>query len=64
VARERVLGQLRNVEHAHRREILGATLDVGLACDQVDLPRRDAREVATSAHPPRLLESPLERGVG
>jgi hypothetical protein len=63
VARERVRGQLRNVELAHHREILGAAMEVGLACDLVDLPRLDAREVATSSEQ-GLLESPLERAAG
>lgn len=53
VARERELGLLRNVELAH-----------GLACDVIDLPRPDARDVATSPHPPCLHECPLERAAG
>lgn len=64
VARERELGRRRNVELAHRLEPLGAAVDAGLACDVIDLPRPDARDVATSPHPPCLLAPLLERAAG
>jgi len=64
MARERELGLLRNGELAHRFEPLGAPRDAGLACDVIDLPRPDARDVATSPHPPCLLAPLLERAAG